>query len=111
MAQVGLTPTPQGKGHHGPLFWTSKTTSKRIYMNQIPIDYDDENYEYNDDNCDNFYAYDDKHDQKPSVTMTLWSKYTPFAHYYLVKNIATGKTSPAITPFHFFGYFISILFL
>ena len=52
----------------------------------MSIDYDDENDENNDDNCDNFYAYDDKHDQKPSVTMTLWSKYTPFKYYYMVKK-------------------------
>ena len=35
---------------------------KRVLQSQIPIDYDDENYEYDDDNCD---AYDDDTDQKP----------------------------------------------
>ena len=33
-----------------------------MLQSQIPIDYDDENYEYDDDNCD---AYDDDTDQKP----------------------------------------------
>ena len=60
------------------LFQTSKTTFKRILQNQIPIDYDDENYEYDDENGDHYDGYDDDNDQKPSTTMTLWSNYTPF---------------------------------
>ena len=46
-----------------------------MLQSQIPIDYDDENYEYDDDNCD---AYDDDTDQKPDKAVvrffvTLWS--------------------------------------
>ena len=29
---------------------------------------------------------DDDNTQKSSTTMTLWSKYTPFKYYYLVKK-------------------------
>ena len=29
---------------------------------------------------------DDDNAQKSSITMTLWSKYTPFKYYYLVKK-------------------------
>ena len=29
---------------------------------------------------------DDDNAQKSSTTMTLWSKYTPFKYYYLVKE-------------------------
>ena len=29
---------------------------------------------------------DDDNAQKSSTTMTLWSKYTPFKYYYLVKK-------------------------
>ena len=68
-----------------------------IAQNQIPIEYDDENYEYDDDNGDNFDAYDDDNDQKPSTTMTLWSKYTPFKYYYLVKK-RTKTTGQGSTP-------------
>ena len=50
----------------------------RVLKNQVPIDYDDESDDYDDDNGDNFDAYDDDNDQKPSTTMTFWSKYTPF---------------------------------
>ena len=57
--------------------------SKKTFL---PIDYDDENYEYDDDNDDNFDAHDDDNNQKPSTTMTLWSKYSPFKYYYLVKK-------------------------
>ena len=39
-----------------------------------------------DENGDNFDAYDDDNAQKSSTTMTLWSKYNPFKHYYLVKK-------------------------
>ena len=60
------------------LFRTLKTTIKRVLPNQIPIDYDDENYEYDDENGDNYDGYDDDNVQKPSTTITLWSKYTPF---------------------------------
>ena len=30
--------------------------------------------------------FDDDNAQKSSTTMTLWSKYTPFKYYYLVKK-------------------------
>jgi hypothetical protein len=30
--------------------------------------------------------FDDDNAQKSSTTMTLWSKYTPFKYYYLVKE-------------------------
>ena len=39
---------------------------KRALQNQIPIVYDDEN-------DDNFDAYDDDNDPKPLTTMTLWA--------------------------------------
>ena len=39
------------------LFRTLKTTIKRVLPNQIPIDYDDENYEYDDENGDYYDAY------------------------------------------------------
>ena len=37
-------------------FWPSKTTFKRVLRNQIPIENDNENDEYDDDNGDNFDA-------------------------------------------------------
>ena len=30
--------------------------------------------------------FDDDNAQKSSITMTLWSKYTPFKYYYIVKK-------------------------
>ena len=54
-----------------------------ILQNQIPINYDDD---YDDENGDNFDAYDDDNAQKSSTTLTLRSKYTPFKYYYLVKE-------------------------
>ena len=50
-----------------------KTTFKRVFRNQIPI----ENDEYDGDNGDNF---DDDIALKSSTmtTIELWSKYTPF---------------------------------
>ena len=30
--------------------------------------------------------FDDDNAQKYSITMTLWSKYTPYKYYYLVKK-------------------------
>ena len=70
-------------GQRGPFFWPSKTTFKRVIRNQIPIENDRENDEYDDVIILMFY-----HDnaQKSSTTMTLWSKYTSFKHYYLVKK-------------------------
>ena len=50
-------------------------TFKHVLRNQIPIESD----EYDDDNDDNFYAYDDDNAQKSSTTMTSWSKYTPLS--------------------------------
>ena len=32
-------------------------------------------------------------------------------HHHLLENIATGETSPAITPFHFFGISTSLTFV
>ena len=37
-------------------------TFKRILQNQIPIDYDDKNYEYDDENGDDCDGYDDDKD-------------------------------------------------
>ena len=42
-----------------------KQCLERILQNHIPIDYDDENDEYDNDIGDNFDAYDDDNDQKP----------------------------------------------
>ena len=56
------------------LFSDVKTTLERVLQNQIPIDYDDENYEYDDENGDNYDAYDDDNDQNPIITMTFRSK-------------------------------------
>ena len=44
------------------IFLAVKKTFKRLVKNQIPIDYDDENYEYDDDIDDNFDAYDKDND-------------------------------------------------
>ena len=48
--------------------------------------------------------FDDDNAQKSSTTMTLWSKYTPFKYYYLVKKrtktTGQGSTPPGATPFH-----------
>ena len=43
-----------GNGQRGPFFRPSKTTFKRILRNQIPIENDHENDEYDDENGDNF---------------------------------------------------------
>ena len=39
-------------------------TATYVLRNQIPIDYNDENYEYDDENGDNYDAFDDDNDQK-----------------------------------------------
>ena len=39
-----------------PFFLPSKRTLKRVLRNQIPIENDNENYEYDDVNGDNFDA-------------------------------------------------------
>ena len=39
-----------------PFFWPSKRTFQRVLWNQIPIENDNENDEYDDDNGDNFDA-------------------------------------------------------
>ena len=44
----------RGNGQHVPFFQTSKMTFKRILQNQIPIESDRENDEYNDENDNNF---------------------------------------------------------
>ena len=55
IAQIGLTPlTPWGNGQRGPFFRPSKMTFKRVLRNQIPIENDRENDEYDDENGDNF---------------------------------------------------------
>ena len=51
-------------------FRTSKATFKHVRQNQVPVDSDDESYEYDD----NFDEYDEENDQIP-----LYSKYTPFS--------------------------------
>ena len=61
---------PPGATGKVVIFRTSKTTFKRILLNQLQIDYDDENHDYDDDNGDNLDAYDDDNDQKPSTAMT-----------------------------------------
>ena len=45
---------PRGNGQRGPFFRPSKTTFKRVLRNQIPIENDRENDEYDDENGDNF---------------------------------------------------------
>ena len=56
IAQIGLTPPPPrgGTGKVVLFFRPSKTTFKRILRNQIPIENDRENDEYDDENGDNF---------------------------------------------------------
>ena len=46
---------PQSSIWHPPY----PPTLKRILQNQIPIGYDDENYEYDDENGDNYDGHDD----------------------------------------------------
>ena len=41
--------------------------------------------------------FDDDNAQKSSTTMTLWSKYTPFKYYYLIKK-RTKPTGQGLTP-------------
>ena len=48
------SPRARGNGQRGPFFRPSKTTFKRVLRNQIPIENDRENYEYDDENGDNF---------------------------------------------------------
>ena len=57
---IGL-PLPSAPQGNGP----SKMTLKRIIQNQMPIDYEDENENYDYDRSNNFDAYDDANDQKP----------------------------------------------
>ena len=59
-------------------FQTSKTTFKRILENQIPIDYDNENYEYDDENGDNYEGYDDNNNFQLPWLFGQINKYTPF---------------------------------
>ena len=48
-------PLPRGATGNVVLFFRpSKTTFKRVLRNQIPIENDRENYEYDDENGDNF---------------------------------------------------------
>ena len=47
-------PPSRGNGQRGPFFRPSKTTFKRVLRNQIPIENDRENDEYDDENGDNF---------------------------------------------------------
>ena len=47
-------PPGRGNGQRGPFFRPSKTTFKRVLRNQIPIENDRENDEYDDENGDNF---------------------------------------------------------
>ena len=52
--KIGFTPPPRGATSNVVLFFRpSKTTFKRVLRNQIPIENDTENYEYDDDNGDN----------------------------------------------------------
>ena len=79
-------PSPRGNGQRGPFFRPSKTTFKRVLQNQIPIDYDDENDDYDDDNGDNFDDYDDDNDQKPDNYHDFVVKIYPFKALLLGKK-------------------------
>ena len=79
IAQIGLTPPPQGNGQCGPFFRLSKKTFKRVLQNQIPLENDDENdeYDYDDGNA----AYYDALMSSMTIPkifnyhdLTLWSK-------------------------------------
>ena len=52
--QVLPPPSPRGNGQRGPFFRPSKTTFKRVLRNQILVENDRENDEYDDENGDNF---------------------------------------------------------
>ena len=54
IAQIGLTPPPSaGQRATWSFFSAVKNNISRVLQNQIPIDYDDKNYDDDDENGDN----------------------------------------------------------
>ena len=86
IAQIGLTPPPRGatgnvvlffgrqkrhlSAYYGIKFQLKMTVKIMNMMMKMVI----------------ILMFDDDNAQKSSTTMTLWSKYTPFKYYYLVKK-------------------------
>ena len=61
-----------------PFFQPPKKTFKCVLQNQVQINYDDENDEYNDDNGDNIHDYDDENNQKLYTHHDFLVKLYPF---------------------------------
>ena len=59
-------------------FWTSKLTFKRVLQNLVQMDYDYENYEYDDENGYNIDDYNNENDQKPDKCHGVIVKIYPF---------------------------------
>ena len=75
---VKLRPPPSRKRARWSFFRMSKTAFKCVLQNVVQIDYNNENYEYNDDNGDTIDDYDNEKDRKSDKYHGVILKIYPF---------------------------------